>query len=101
MARRRIKQPTDASFYRAAFQWMGIGFEFCLVIGFFVFGGYWLDKLEGTSPGWMILGFFVGFGVMFYVIIKRAKRTQDELDELERQDIEDEEQDEENRRSEP
>jgi F0F1-type ATP synthase assembly protein I len=81
MARRRKQQPTDATFYRAAFRWMGIGVEFCLVIGFFVFGGYWLDKLENTSPGWMILGFFVGFGVMMYVIIKRAKLTEQELDE--------------------
>jgi F0F1-type ATP synthase assembly protein I len=88
MARRWINQPTDATFYRAAFRWMGIGVEFCLVIGFFVFGGYWLDKLENTSPGWMILGFFVGFGVMMYVIIKRAKLTEQELDEDEGRDDE-------------
>ena len=80
MARRRKLQPTDATFYRAAFRWMGIGVEFCLVIGMFVFGGFWLDKLENTSPGWMILGFFVGFGVMMYIIIKRAQATQDEMD---------------------
>ena len=98
MARRRIKQSTDASFYHAAFQWMGVGFEFCLVIGLFVFGGYWLDKLEPrTAPGWMILGFFVGFGVMFYIIVKRAKRTQAELDDLERQEIEEDEKAEEDR----
>ncbi|MHC5143893.1 MAG: hypothetical protein ACYSOY_09950 [Planctomycetota bacterium] len=35
------------------------------------------------SDGWesAILGFFVGFGVMMYVIIKRAKLTEQELDE--------------------
>ena len=80
MARRRKDQPTDASFYRAAFRWMGIGVEFCLVIGAFVFGGYCLDKLEDTSPGWMILGFFIGFGVMMYVIVKRAQSTQKDLE---------------------
>jgi F0F1-type ATP synthase assembly protein I len=90
MARKRKDQPTDATFYRAAFRWMGVGVEFCLVIGFFVFGGFcigffvfggfWLDKLENTSPGWMILGFFVGFGVMMYIIIKRAKLTEQEFD---------------------
>ena len=81
MARNRKDQPTDSSFYRSAFRWMGVGFEFCLVIGFFVFIGYWLDKLEDTSPGWMILGFFVGFAVMMYIIIKRAKMTEQEFEE--------------------
>ena len=80
MARRRKHLPTDASFYRAAMRWMGVGFEFCVVIGLFAFGGYWLDKLEDTSPGWMILGFFIGFGVMMYMIIKRAQQTQKDLD---------------------
>lgn len=80
MARKRKSQPTDATFYRAAFRWMGIGIEFCVVIGFFVFCGYWLDKLEDTSPGWMILGFFVGFGVMMYIIWKRALSTQKEME---------------------
>jgi F0F1-type ATP synthase assembly protein I len=88
MARRRKDQPTDAKFYRAAFRWMSIGFEFLLVIGAFVFGGYWLDKLENTSPGWMILGFFIGFGVMMYIIVKRAKLTEQELEKDEGQDDE-------------
>ncbi|MBL7214341.1 MAG: AtpZ/AtpI family protein [Phycisphaerae bacterium] len=88
MARRRKDQPTDSSFYRAAFRWMGIGFEFLFVIGFFVFIGFWLDKLENTSPGWMILGFFIGFAVMMYIVVKRAKITERELDEDEGQDDE-------------
>ncbi len=92
MARKRKDQSTDGKFYRAAFEWMGIGFEFCMVIGVFVFAGYWLDKLEDSSPGWMILGFFVGFGVMMYIMIKRAQRTERELDSLEEeQDQEDDE----------
>ena len=81
MAPRRKNQPTDATFYRAAFRWMGIGVEFCLVIGFCAFGGYWLGKLDtqDTSTAGMILGFFVGFAGMMYVIIKRAKQTEQEL----------------------
>lgn len=87
MARKRKSQPTDATFYRAAFRWMGVGFESCLVIGFFVFIGYWLDKLEPkTAPGWMILGFFIGFGVFMYMIIKRAQRTEKDLEEQEQED---------------
>ena len=90
MAQRRKKQPTDGQFYRAAFQWMGIGLEFCIVIGAFVFGGYWLDQLEDTRPGWMVMGFFVGFGVMLYIMIKRAHQTQKELDAAEDENDEDE-----------
>ena len=91
MARKHKNQPTDAAFYRAALRWMGIGIEFCLVIGVFVFVGYWLDKLEDTSPAWMILGFFAGFGVMMYIIVKRAQVTQKEFEEQrEREDEEDE-----------
>ena len=83
MAPRRKIQPTDATFYRAAFRWMGIGVEFCLVIGLCACGGYQLGKLDtqDTRIAGMILGFFVGFGVMMYVIIKRAKQTEQELDE--------------------
>ena len=60
-------------------RWMGIGFEFLIVIGMFVAGGYWLDQIEGTTPGWMILGFFIGFGTMLYIMLHRAHR--DEMEE--------------------
>ena len=83
MARIRKNQSTDGKFYRAAFEWMGVGLEFCIVIGFFMFIGYWLDKWDDSSPGWMIMGFFFGFGVMMYIILKRAKRTEKELEFLE------------------
>jgi len=53
---------------------MGVGIEFCLVVGIFCVIGYFLDKLENTSPGWMILGFFVGFGVMLYLMVKRSQK---------------------------
>jgi len=64
----------DGRFYRGAMRWLGVGFEFLIVVGLFVGGGYWLDELEGTRPGWMILGFFVGFGIMLYIMIQRARR---------------------------
>ena len=54
-----------------------MGFEFCIVVGFFCVIGYFLDTLENTSPGWLIMGFFVGFGVMFYNMVKRAKKEDD------------------------
>lgn len=83
MARSRKDQSTDSSFYRAAFRWMGVGFEFIIVVGTCAFGGYWLGKLDrqDTSTMGMILGFFVGFGLMMYIIVKRARLTEQEFDE--------------------
>lgn len=78
MAGNRKKRFENPDFYRGAMRWMGVGIEFCLVIGVFCLVGYYLDTLEGTSPGWMILGFFVGFGVMLYLMLKRAKKDEDE-----------------------
>lgn len=72
----RKKRFSDDTYYRGAFRWMGIGIEFCLVIVFFCLIGYFLDKLEDTSPGWMILGFFVGFGVMLYTMVKRSQKDE-------------------------
>ena len=79
MAVSNKKRVADNAYYRGAFRWMGVGIEFCLVIGLFCLMGYGLDRLEGTAPGWMLIGFFVGFGVMLYVIIRRARLTQDEM----------------------
>jgi F0F1-type ATP synthase assembly protein I len=65
---------------------MGIGFEFAVVIGLCAFVGYLLDQMGGAGTGWMIMGFFVGFGIMMYIIIKRAQVTGKEIDEQEHQD---------------
>jgi len=73
----RKKRFADDSYTHGAFRWFGIGFEFCIVVGFFCVIGYFLDTLENTSPGWLIMGFFVGFGVMFYNMVKRAKKEDD------------------------
>jgi F0F1-type ATP synthase assembly protein I len=60
---------------RQSYKWMGVGIEFVLVIGFFCWLGSLLDRYEDTFPGFMIMGFFVGFGVMLYIVIKRAGGT--------------------------
>lgn len=80
MAVSRKKRFEDNSYYRGAFGWMGVGIEFCLVVGVFCVIGYFLDKWEDTSPGWMVMGFFVGFGVMLYNIIRRARKSSEEMD---------------------
>lgn len=86
MARKKDIKQVESSFYRVAYRWMGLGFEFALVIGLCAFVGYLLDLWVGPRPGWMIMGFFVGFGIMMYTIIKRAQVTQKELDEQEHRD---------------
>ena len=78
----------DGRFYRGASRWMGVGFEFLIIIGLCVWGGYKLDQLEGTSPGWMILGFLVGFGVMLYIIVQRARRDDAEEQSEKEQELE-------------
>jgi F0F1-type ATP synthase assembly protein I len=53
-------------------RWMGIGIEFTVVVGIFSWLGYFLDEKGGTSPGFLIMGFLVGFSIMLYTMIKRA-----------------------------
>jgi F0F1-type ATP synthase assembly protein I len=68
--------------YRGAMRWMGVGIEFCLVCGGVAWLGAQLDKLEPkASPGWMIVGFFVGFGIMIYIMLKRAKSSNEEIEQ--------------------
>jgi F0F1-type ATP synthase assembly protein I len=81
MTARKNRLGSDEKLYKGAMRWMGIGIEFALVIGICAYLGYRLDEIEGTSPGWMILGFFVGFGIMFYSMYQRAKRDEKEEEE--------------------
>jgi F0F1-type ATP synthase assembly protein I len=74
----RKKRFANTDFYRGAMRWMGVGIEFCLVIGIFCLVGYFLDKKEGTTPGWMVIFFFIGFGIMIYTMLRRAKKDEDE-----------------------
>jgi len=85
----RKKRFAEPDYYRGAMRWIGIGIEFCLATGVFCLIGYFLDKAEGTSPGWMILFFFIGFGFMLYTMLKRAKKDEDE--EAKRHDSQSEE----------
>lgn len=60
---------------------MSIGIEFAFVCAIGAGVGYWLDTIENSSPGWMIIGFFVGFGFMVYVMLKRAQRSNEEMEQ--------------------
>jgi F0F1-type ATP synthase assembly protein I len=76
----KFKGLKDEKFLRGAFRWMGLGFEFAVFCGIGAGVGYWLDTLENTSPGWLIMGFFAGFGTMFYLMLKRAKSSNEEIE---------------------
>lgn len=60
---------------------MSIGIEFAFVCAIGAGVGYWLDTIENSSPGCMIIGFFVGFGFMVYVMLKRAQRSNEEMEQ--------------------
>ncbi len=58
-------------------RFMSIGIEFCLIIGFFAFLGHLADKHFGEGGPWfMVAGFFVGFIVMIYWLIKSTEDMQ-------------------------
>ncbi len=57
---------------RSIYSWMGIGIEFAIIVVFFTYLGKYLDKFQDTYPGFMIMGFFVGFSIEMHVILKRA-----------------------------
>jgi F0F1-type ATP synthase assembly protein I len=86
---RKFKGLEKEQYYRGAMRWMAVGIEFCIVCGICTGIGYWLDTLENTKPGWMVMGFFVGFGVMVYTMLKRAQSSNEEI-ERDSKDHEDE-----------
>jgi F0F1-type ATP synthase assembly protein I len=79
---RKFKGLEKEQYYRGAMRWMSIGIEFAIVCAITSWLGAQLDKLEPKAkPGWMIMGFFVGFGIMFRIMLKRAKSSNKEIDE--------------------
>ena len=57
----------------AYLKWLGIGFEFCAVLGVFCYIGYKIDERFGTSPLFLIISFFFAFTGMFYLILKETR----------------------------
>jgi F0F1-type ATP synthase assembly protein I len=53
-------------------RWLGLGIEFAGVVGLFCYIGYKLDEALNTSPWLLLVGFFVAFIGMLYLIIKQA-----------------------------
>jgi F0F1-type ATP synthase assembly protein I len=55
------------------FRWLGIGVEFCGVLGVFCYIGFKIDERFGTSPLFLIVSFFFAFTGMFYLILKETR----------------------------
>ena len=54
-------------------KWLGIGIEFCGVLGLFSYIGYRLDKVFNSSPVCFLASFAIGFAGMFYLILKQTR----------------------------
>jgi F0F1-type ATP synthase assembly protein I len=69
-----VKDKSEEKFndLKSVYSWMGVGIEFALVVVFFAYLGKYLDKFQDTSPGFMIMGFFVGFAIEMNLILRRA-----------------------------
>jgi ATP synthase protein I len=53
-------------------RYAGVGFQFGAAIILFALGGWWLDKRLGTTPWFLILGVFLGFGGGLYSLVKKV-----------------------------
>jgi F0F1-type ATP synthase assembly protein I len=58
--------------FKNVYTWMSVGIEFAIIVLFFTFLGKYLDKFQDTYPGFMIMGFFLGFAVEMNIILRRA-----------------------------
>jgi F0F1-type ATP synthase assembly protein I len=59
---------------RRAGPYLGIGSTFLASIGFFLFAGWWLDRLLGVGPWLTVTGAFLGIAAGFYLFIKVVLR---------------------------
>jgi F0F1-type ATP synthase assembly protein I len=53
-------------------KWAGFGIEFCGVLAVFCYIGYKLDQWLNSSPWFLLVGFFLGFAGMLYLVIKET-----------------------------
>jgi len=54
-------------------RWLGLGIEFCGVMGVFCYMGYKLDESLDSSPWCLLTGFFAAFIGMLYLIVKETR----------------------------
>ncbi len=49
----------------------GLGLQFAATVVLFAFAGRWLDERWNTSPWFLLVGVFLGFGLGLYSMIKK------------------------------
>lgn len=52
-------------------RYSGLGLQFAATVGLFALVGRWLDVRLGTSPGCLLAGVFLGFGLGLYSMIRK------------------------------
>ena len=69
--RREDTGPSYARFF-------GLGFAFIITLGVLTAAGFFLDKLLGTLPLFLLLGLGVGFAGGLYYVYQMLKKLGDE-----------------------
>ncbi len=55
-------------------RFVGIGFTFMIIIAAITVGGYFLDRLFGTLPLFLLVGLLVGFGAaLTYLFVSLSR----------------------------
>lgn len=52
-------------------RYSGLGLQFAATVGIFALLGHWLDGRLGASPGCLLAGVFLGFGLGLYSMVKK------------------------------
>ncbi len=72
MDKKKDNYPEKYNDAKDAYAWMGVGIEFAIVVVFFTYLGRYLDRFQDTAPGFMIMGFLLGFAIEMNIILRRA-----------------------------
>jgi F0F1-type ATP synthase assembly protein I len=64
--------PKERDVTRDLARFSGLGVQFAATVGVFAFAGHWLDGRVGSSPAFLIVGVFVGFGLGLYSLIQKV-----------------------------
>lgn len=52
-------------------RYSGLGLSFAVTLLVFAAGGWWLDRKLESSPWFLIVGVFVGFGLSLYSMLQK------------------------------
>ena len=58
-------------------RFIGLGFAFILLLGVFTTGGFFVDRLLGTLPLFLLLGLGIGFAGGLYYVYLALKELRD------------------------